>query len=390
MWRHRAATNRKRLLIKELLGVMKFCKSLQRVASISDPSYAPYWTNYKLLKKKLKAISGRDSASIEISLSDPSMDSPPFGSSSPKQRSPQFLLVSSSRKSAGSVAAAAASPPHVSSTARKRERSMAAPPPPEEDVMSALELDDGVQRNNSALRTNPHEVAFFRLLHAEVKKAIDFFDKVERECIIREQVVTVGMEILKKPQASVVKDRWSVISRAVFFLYRDLLLLETFAIMTYFSFSKILKKHDKVTGYSTRDPFMVNIVNKANFTNYPKIMELIGRCQTLYNEASEKLVQDLYEDERLFLNMVSEWNSRNREAGGAGRGGEVTEGLRSDTVQNVSHRSRTEATTQVETQQKQNAPSASSSRPVKKRDPQGEKPEDTSQDEPPKKPRPSK
>lgn len=31
-------------------------------------------------------------------------------------------------------------------------------------------------------------------------------------------------------------------------LYKDLLLLENFAIMNYCGFSKILKKHDKLTG----------------------------------------------------------------------------------------------------------------------------------------------
>ena len=29
---------------------MKFCKNLQRVVDISDPEWAPYWTNYKMLK----------------------------------------------------------------------------------------------------------------------------------------------------------------------------------------------------------------------------------------------------------------------------------------------------------------------------------------------------
>eukprot|EP00977_Amphora_coffeiformis_P000692 scaffold149_cov179-Amphora_coffeaeformis.AAC.15 len=228
--------------------------------------------------------------------------------------------------------------------------------------MSVLELNDGVERNNGGIRENPQEVAFFRLLHAEVRKAIDFFDKVERECVVREQVVTVGMDILKKPEASMVEDRWS-----------------------------ILKKHDKVTGYNTRDPFMVNIVNKANFTNYPKIMELISRCETLYEEASEKLVQDLHEDERLFLNMVSEWNTRNRDAGGAGSSGkdsgaEVTAGLRSDTVRGVSHRSRSEAS-QL---QRRRLPMASS-RPLRKRVPYVlGKTEDGQGDDYPKKPRPSK
>ena len=29
---------------------MKFCKSLQRMMDISDPEWAPYYTNYKMLK----------------------------------------------------------------------------------------------------------------------------------------------------------------------------------------------------------------------------------------------------------------------------------------------------------------------------------------------------
>lgn len=32
---------------------MKFCKNLQRVAGISDPEWAPYWPNYKMLKVRL-------------------------------------------------------------------------------------------------------------------------------------------------------------------------------------------------------------------------------------------------------------------------------------------------------------------------------------------------
>ena len=29
---------------------MKFCKNLQQIVDISDPEWAPYWTNYKLMK----------------------------------------------------------------------------------------------------------------------------------------------------------------------------------------------------------------------------------------------------------------------------------------------------------------------------------------------------
>jgi hypothetical protein len=37
-------------LSDNLACTMKFCKNLQRVVDISDPEWAPYWTNYKMLK----------------------------------------------------------------------------------------------------------------------------------------------------------------------------------------------------------------------------------------------------------------------------------------------------------------------------------------------------
>ena len=51
----------------------------------------------------------------------------------------------------------------------------------------------------------------------------------------------------------------------IYKLSRDLLLLETYSIMALTSFSKILKKHDKVTGYNTKYAFMTKIVIPSNF-----------------------------------------------------------------------------------------------------------------------------
>jgi hypothetical protein len=80
-------------------------------------------------------------------------------------------------------------------------------------------------------------VAFFKLVHAELKKAIRFFGNVEEEFIIREERVREGMEITKKPRSIIIasspNDRWSIIAKSMSKLYQDLLLLETFAIMTY-------------------------------------------------------------------------------------------------------------------------------------------------------------
>lgn len=164
------------------------------------------------------------------------------------------------------------------------------------------------------LGRNPGEKAFFKLLHAELKKASHFFEKAQQEYLIREERVKEGMDIMKQPNSIMVSERWSLLARSIYRLYKDLLLLETFAIMTYCSFSKILKKHDKVTGYQTRTAFMENVVNRANFTNYPRVLEMIGRCEQLYEQVSERLVHEgkdgLYEDERLFINMINRLNEQ--------------------------------------------------------------------------------
>ncbi len=152
---------------------------------------------------------------------------------------------------------------------------------------------------------SPGERAFFKLLHLEFKKASHFFDRATEEFTIREERVREGMEIMRKPNSIMVNEKWGLMAKSIYRLYKDLLLLETFAIMTYCSFSKILKKHDKVTGYETKNAFMANIVNKANFTHYPRVLAMISRCEKFYEEVSANLLKEgkegLYEDERKFL-----------------------------------------------------------------------------------------
>ncbi len=168
------------------------------------------------------------------------------------------------------------------------------------------------QRSNvETIKRNPGEVLFFKLLHAEFQKAVHFFDRVIDEFNIREERVVEGMHIVTRENRF---HLWNLLAKSVYRFYTDLLLLETFCIMTYCSFSKILKKHDKVTGFDTRNAFMSNVVNKANFTNYTHLQEMIGRCEQLYSDVSNRIVeegqQDLYEDERLFIEMVHQLNQQ--------------------------------------------------------------------------------
>jgi len=167
-------------------------------------------------------------------------------------------------------------------------------------------------KGNEAMSRCPGERKFFNILNAELRKAIHFFEKAMQEFAIREERVREGYFILKKPDNVMVSDRWNALSKSLYTLYKDLLLLETYAIMTYCSFSKILKKHDKITGYDTRVKFMTTYVNKANFARYVDVMEMIKRCEKLYNEVEQHLLKEgkksLHEDERLFINMIQNLN----------------------------------------------------------------------------------
>mmetsp|Transcript_3498 Transcript_3498/g.6621 ORF Transcript_3498/g.6621 Transcript_3498/m.6621 type:complete len:109 (-) Transcript_3498:1607-1933(-) len=45
---------------------MKFCKNLQQIVEISDPEWAPYWTNYKMLK--VRTLNHRQWCSLVCSI----------------------------------------------------------------------------------------------------------------------------------------------------------------------------------------------------------------------------------------------------------------------------------------------------------------------------------
>ena len=187
-------------------------------------------------------------------------------------------------------------------------------PAQHQSLGGADDLPGSVVQKKDELGKSKGEIAFFKLLHAEFRKAVFFFEKAQMEFEIREERVREGFQIMKQPGAIMVNEKWAMMAKSVFKLYRELLLIETYAIMTYCAFSKILKKHDKWTGHKTRGPFMTNVVHKANFTHYPKVLEMISRCEKLYEEVSQRLLEEgkqgLYEDERLFINMINRLNDQ--------------------------------------------------------------------------------
>lgn len=161
---------------------------------------------------------------------------------------------------------------------------------------------------------NPSEVAFFKALFSEFNKATQFFGKVEEEFRIREQRIQNGMRMAKNPVRTDGTRLQLMAIKSLCRLYKDLLSLETFAIMTYCSVSRILRKHDKATGLRTHSAFMNNVANKANVTNYSGAMEMLQRTQVLFEDAMRSVVsQDklkLFDDELLLVSVFTRLNKQ--------------------------------------------------------------------------------
>jgi len=257
---------------------MKFCKNLQRIVDISDPAWAPYWTNYKMLKKLLKTFhslvppdeGNNNKMDLEIRY-----NSSVSTSTEPSSKNDEVTKLSS----------------------------------PANDYIGVIE---SASTKVEEMGKSPGEIAFFKLVYGELNKTSEFFEQAQEEFTIREKRVQGGVKIMKRTNSIMLNnDKWSFLAKSVYQLYKDLLLLEIYAIMTYCSFSKILKKHDKVTGFDTRNAFMANVVSKANFANYPRVLLMIKRCELLYDEVTKKLMAEgcpLCDEEHLFINMVQRLN----------------------------------------------------------------------------------
>ena len=298
---------------------MKFCRNLQRVIDITDSEWAPYWTNYKLLKKLLKNVvvpappphhSGdsprgvnKEEQEDEVhrhandssSLSTFSHHSGSDGTAEDEdgeERDGDYDITDVNKEGTIITAATPTAVGDVVSSSRNtltvvsanNKTSNAAAPPSSSAVVK------------ETMSRHPGEVAFFKLLNSELRKAIRFFEQAQLELEIREARVIEGITLTKAQSTThnivMVDDIWSIMARSLYCLYKDLLLLETYAIMSYCSFSKILKKHDKLTTHSTRIPFMTNVVNKANFAHYPRLLNMIVTCENLYDEVCKFLVAD--------------------------------------------------------------------------------------------------
>lgn len=197
---------------------MKFGKDLLRSVAVSNPEWAPFWMNYKILKKKIKAIVDESRKKTTESSEIPE-----------KQVSKQFT------------------------------------------------------------RTRA-EVGFFRSLKDELKKTSKFFVEAESNFNTRLTRLAASLEHVHKcrvdqsyARGRPLKDLATRLMLACLYFYKDLLLLENFAIVNYCGFAKILKKHDRMTGLETRQRFMVNVVNKKPICSYPNTNRLFQEAELIFD-----------------------------------------------------------------------------------------------------------
>mmetsp|Transcript_30882 Transcript_30882/g.47105 ORF Transcript_30882/g.47105 Transcript_30882/m.47105 type:complete len:388 (+) Transcript_30882:150-1313(+) len=334
---------------------MKFCINLNRVSNLANqnnPEWAPYWVNYGALKKIVMAlpslVPNNDPPTQLAKQQQQSWDDDEGGDApnliyhddddkeddddSVDNVSSPCIIEKSRGESLNEKEGSRDNKRHhrinsennsstVVSRKRRRLNSNDDAAAPTEDKGDVVIVQEMMRR--------PGEVAFFRLLHSELHKARRFFDGAQRELSIREERIQESIQIVKSNSLSSsssennMQEAWSNVFRSLYQLNTNLLLLETYAIMSFCAFSKILKKHDKVTGFDTRMHFMERLVKTSNFADCPKLQEMTRRCESGVNEVltylskccgSTNTLKDnnLFEDEKLFIHMVEKLNEQAR------------------------------------------------------------------------------
>ncbi|CEG38112.1 Protein involved in vacuolar polyphosphate accumulation, contains SPX domain [Plasmopara halstedii] len=127
------------------------------------------------------------------------------------------------------------------------------------------------------------EVAFFRDLQAELKKISLFYVAEEKRCSSRFHQLRSVRKSLKKRDKNEMSELLRLLLAFVHF-YRDCIRLENFAVMNFQGFSKILKKHDKMTEYNTRYKYMRRKVNLMPFSSSPKLLQILYSTEVIFHE----------------------------------------------------------------------------------------------------------
>ncbi|OQR91646.1 hypothetical protein ACHHYP_04515 [Achlya hypogyna] len=158
---------------------------------------------------------------------------------------------------------------------------------PKHDKLIKEKLVEVAKMNadNESIRESANEMNFFRTLRADMAKIADFFVKTQKrygDLLQHLEEHWKQHQEAKEPNQTTKTE----IMGACVALFKEMLLLENFALINFSGISKILKKHDKWTGYNTRTKFVEQVLNKQPFATYSQLLTMIHRVETIFMDAT--------------------------------------------------------------------------------------------------------
>ena len=274
---------------------------------MSDPEWAPYFIQYKLLKKYIKAIRDFQAPNVAAAAAAAVAPDGDSGGGGEGRRG----ATTEDRVGLENMASLGACD--------------AAPKAGDGDAATS-----GAPGQKTNLSKSAPEVAFFRAVRVELHKSSQFFKSAEAVLEIRRERVSEALRQLRlaaqrgppgtaaaPPRLGLLEDADERALSACVTYYRDLLLLENYAIINYCGFSKILKKHDKQTGFVTRAQFMRICVAPQPFTHYPRLLEMIKEAEELYRDI-DAAARDVRISRQLADQSGATASTPNGEGGSAG------------------------------------------------------------------------
>ncbi|KAG6572789.1 SPX domain-containing protein 1 [Phytophthora cinnamomi] len=157
------------------------------------------------------------------------------------------------------------------------------------DKLVKIKIKPSAKEDNDSIRQSQDEMNFFRTLRMEIKKIADFFIKEQAKHTSQVAAIDASFQELKtNPESAEAK---TALMKSCVALYKELLLLENFAVMNFCGISKILKKHDKWTGYATRNKFMHTILMKQPFATYEPLLQMIDRLEHIFMQATGSSIE---------------------------------------------------------------------------------------------------
>uniref|UniRef100_A0AAV1TFW7 SPX domain-containing protein n=1 Tax=Peronospora matthiolae TaxID=2874970 RepID=A0AAV1TFW7_9STRA len=157
------------------------------------------------------------------------------------------------------------------------------------DKLVKIKIKPSAKEDNDSIRQSQDEMNFFRTLRVEIKKIADFFIQEQAKHTSQVAAIDTSFQQLKTNLESA--EAKTALMKNCVALYKELLLLENFAVMNFCGISKILKKHDKWTGYATRNKFMHMILMKQPFATYEPLLQMIDRLEHIFVQATGSSIE---------------------------------------------------------------------------------------------------